>query len=442
MLHTIILRISLDDLKKGLAPEYSYFQENTRNNSFVPVQGAKETMYWGTHLSNNHIRIYQWNESLPWTGIVYYDRSIPAWSTISKGISIVGTYCPNADKPYSHDCIGNGYCPTGINNSSNWCQKAESPLNMNGWVSGDTIGFIWNAAQGGKSVHNATFMWPYINGAIFNITSNMKYIERPYVWSPDFAWLDGYVMPNKNGDLGIIAFFGGGIDNPPSLAVGIHKALSNNYNSTTNSGKFWQMIPLVKGSHSPNELKWGDYIRLRNYDNSSNLWAASGYTLQGGDSKKFVELRYFVFGPAIAENNNDITAYDENNKDDTLKNNTSSIGNHAPSISPTYNNTSFESQNDLSDNSCTGITGQYEVVLKDEIIKNPINAKKILDNLSKKVSISGVEVTNIFENIGILVIKSPNSKLLGNVLDELKNDPNVASISPTQCVGINSNNLM
>ena len=434
LMHTIILRISLNDLKEGKSPEYSYFQDSTGIHSFVPVQGAKDIMYWGTHLSNNLIRIYQWSESLPWTSIVYYDRSIPAWSKIGQGYGNVNAFCSNTKDRIN--CIGNGICPTGINNSSNWCQRADSADNMNGWLSGDTIGFIWDAAQGGLSVHNATFKWPYINGALFNITNDMKYIERPYVWSPDFAWLDGYVLPNKNGDLGIIAFYGGGIDNPPSLAVGIHKAVSTNLTSTTKSSKFWQMMPLIKGTNSPNDLKWGDYIRLRNYDNSSNLWVASGYTLQGGDSGKFIDLRYFIFGPTNNENNDIIK--DTNNKEVLITDNTSSIENRSFGLSSANNNTLLRSQNDFSNNSCSGITGQYEVVLTDEIMKNSLNAKKVLDDISKKVVSSGVEVTNVFENIGIIVIKSANPTLLGNVLNELKNNPNVASISPTQCVVINS----
>ncbi len=193
--HTLIIRISLDDLKRRIEPEFDYYQDSSGAKSFAPVQGATDTMYWAAHLSNNLTRIYEWDESLPWTSVIYYDRHIPAWSVIRDG---------------------NGQCPTGTNNSSNWCKRANSFLNMQGWVSGDIVGFIWPAGQGGESTHNATFNWPYINAAIFNRTTNMAYLGRPYIWSPDFAWLYGYVMPNKNGDLGIMAFFGGG-DIYPSL---------------------------------------------------------------------------------------------------------------------------------------------------------------------------------------------------------------------------------
>jgi hypothetical protein len=390
-----------------VAPEFSYYQDSTGNRSFVPVQGANNTMYWGTHLSNNLMRIYQWNESLPWNSIVYYDRSIPAWSKIEKG---------------------NGICPTGTNNSSNWCKREESALNMNGWVYGSTVGFIWNAAQGGKSIHNATFKWPYINGALFNITHDMKYIERPYIWSPDFAWADGYISPNNNGDLGIIAFFGGGTDNHPSLAAGIHKAKPAVSNFTTGLGKFWQMIPLIKGTNEPNEPNWGDYIRLRHYDNSSNLWIGTGYTLQGGDSDKFVEPRYFIFGPSNDEKN-------DKTKDNNIN---SQKAEENVNVSSIQGNTPIYTKISSSDKSCGRISGQYEVVLKDELMQDPANAKRILDMLSQKAKSSGVEVTNIFESIGIFVIKSSNHQQLDNVVNELKTDPNVKSINTSQCVGINS----
>ncbi len=58
-------------------------------------------------------------------------------------------------------------------------------------------------------------------------------------------------------------------------------------------------MPLIKGTRGPNDERWGDYIRVRNYNNSTNLWTGSGYTLQGGDSEKFIEPRYFVFGAGL-----------------------------------------------------------------------------------------------------------------------------------------------
>jgi hypothetical protein len=41
-LHTLIIRISLDDLKRGLDAEFSFFQDSSGSKSFAPVQGARD----------------------------------------------------------------------------------------------------------------------------------------------------------------------------------------------------------------------------------------------------------------------------------------------------------------------------------------------------------------------------------------------------------------
>jgi hypothetical protein len=108
-------------------------------------------MYWATHLSNEFIRIYEWNEAEPWTEITQYDRQIPAWTTIRRGLA---------------QCTG----PS----DSNWCGRTDSRI-TSGWVLGNLVGFMWNAGPGGVTTLGATFNWPYINAATFDLTNNMAY---------------------------------------------------------------------------------------------------------------------------------------------------------------------------------------------------------------------------------------------------------------------------
>jgi hypothetical protein len=168
---------------------------------------------------------------------------------------------------------------------------------IHGWLSKDTIGFFWNANSGGKSTNNATFNWPYINAATFKLNDNISYSGRPYPWSPNFAWAYGYAAPDKNGDIGIGAFFGGGTSNfNPSIAMGIP--------SSNGSTKPWNLKVVLRGTNGPADGQWGDYMRVRPVNGTGPGWIESAYTLQGGSLESNVEPRYFVFG---YESNNSTT---------------------------------------------------------------------------------------------------------------------------------------
>jgi hypothetical protein len=269
---SILLRVSLDDLARGVAPSFSYYNDprDTAGNlfTFTPVQGATNTMYWAVHLSNDAMRIYQWNEA---SNIVKtFDRSVPPWAFLLRGDGD----CPGPDK-------------------INWCARAMSKI-TGGWIQNDTVGFLWNADKGGISAHGATFPYPYINAATFKVNSDMKYQGRPYIWSPNFAWLYGFASPNNRGDVAVSAVFGGG-KYYPSMAAGI-------YNNQNVSGHPWNMIKLVNGTNGPSAtqspFEWGDYLRVRPFSGVGPTWIASGWTLQGGVQDLNVEPRYFIFGKA------------------------------------------------------------------------------------------------------------------------------------------------
>ena len=175
----VILRISLDDLANEIGPTISYYndpKDEVENIfTFTPVQGATDTMYWAVHLSNSRMRIYQWNEA---SNIVRtFDRDVPAWSFLLRGLGD----CPGPDK-------------------INWCARGMSKI-TGGWIANDTVGFLWNAEKGGNSTNGATFSWPYIDAPTFKISDSLKYQSRPYIWSPDFAWMYGFASPDKQGNV-------------------------------------------------------------------------------------------------------------------------------------------------------------------------------------------------------------------------------------------------
>ena len=258
-LRTIIVRLPLDAL--GLA--FKHLQLiiiYLIRLYFSPVQGATDTMHWAGHVDNSHMAIFGWNDSSPASGVTKTVVQIPLWTS----------------QPALYECPS-------PSEDNNWCARSDDRI-LSGWKIGDHIGFFWNVDKGGP------FPWPYINAAVFDVKENMAYESRPLLWSPNFAVQYAYAAPSANGKLGLISSFGGG-SIPPSLAAAV-----NQFENTNGSLKTWNLKPILKGTHSPSDNEWGDYLRLRPYDQTNDIWIASGYTLQGGSSELFTQPRLFVFG--------------------------------------------------------------------------------------------------------------------------------------------------
>jgi hypothetical protein len=259
----VIMRISLDAVvDRGNIDFEPYWSPET--HTFTPVQGAKDKMYWATHLTNDIMRIYEWSDHQPSTSIQIYDREIDPWFVLEKG---VGKCAPATS-------INGGFLLEG-----NWCERADSRI-TSGWISGTQIGFFWNADAGSRSALGATFPWPYINAATFDISNNMSYIGRPYIWHNDFPWLYASAAVNENGEVGVVAYYGQpGAVNIPGVAFGVR--------NQPDKPEAWNMTSLAISSSAPEavgsceleggvvdeecdlpylltwEHQWGDYITIR-----------------------------------------------------------------------------------------------------------------------------------------------------------------------------------
>lgn len=107
--------------------------------------------------------------------------------------------------------------------------------------------------------------------------------------------------------------------------------------------------------------------------------------------------------------------------------------NHLSNINRT-NNSTLNSDYFTMDKSCTKIPNQYTVTLNDRLMSNPETLNASLKELKKNVTDSGVNVTNVFENIGVLVINSTHSQLLDKVVQGLRNDSRIRSVEQSVCV--------
>lgn len=347
-LRTVISRWSLDDLGHAATDiSFNYYDDGSVF-TFTPVQGATDTMYWASHLSNSRMRIYEWPEILSNNnaGVRSFDRDIPAWTSDSKS----AISCNNG--------------PDG----KDWCGRADTRI-LNGWISKDTIGFVWNAAQGNG------FPWPYLNAAVFKISDDMTYSGRPYLWSSDKAWMYGFVSPNVHGDLAIVASVGGrGLY--PSMAIGIN-------GNSSGSPSPWDTKIVINGTSGPSGNKWGDYFRLRPFSGSGLNWAASGYTLQGGSRGDFIEPRYLVFG---REN-------DAANLDSPLEKRTTEIN---PS-SNVYSNQNVTATGSLTGKNSIGVQNKTMITFDATVtanLTNPyINANGVFANNNGSSNISSQSST-------------------------------------------------
>ena len=254
----VLMRMGLDDLADcgGLSIGYVY---STIHSSFTPVQGARDVMYFGAHHSNSEIRIYKWPEFQDGTG---YTITIDPWKPTYRG----DAHCPAPDggdacQRFDHRIL------------SGWIAK--------GWGEERVIGFFWNVGEGDG------FPYPYVNSAIFR-ESDLTYLGRPYIWNSSFALIYAAASPNSNGDLGISLFLAGGGYYPASI-IGIYDE------KTGRTPPGWELYAVRWGTNGPEDNKWGDYVRTRQYSGRGMSWIASSYTLQGCGSRRCVQPQYIIF---------------------------------------------------------------------------------------------------------------------------------------------------
>jgi len=248
-----MLRFDLENIKT-CNPTYDVLL--TDSFSLTPVNGATDTMYFGSVRDSGTSRIYKWLDSS--SSVSYHDV----------------TY---TSSPVS------GYSCTLTIEQTNPCGRSDTRM-LGGYIANGILGFVWNAAQGGA------FPYPFVNYIRIN-ESTGSLIDNPLIYSTTYAVNYPSVAVNSNGDVGI-AYFIMGVNQEPAYVVGIHDALTSGSSSD---------FALVKtSSNGPNvSNSWGDFIRVKAFDSNAGQWISSGYTLQGGSSGNNVEIFNLSFGRCL-----------------------------------------------------------------------------------------------------------------------------------------------
>ncbi len=279
-LRTVIFRLHLAEMSTCTGVPYGFYS-NTIDFTWVPTQGATDTMYWGSNwlinigVPNNMFRIYSWPDSVP-------SSSIAAPTTIT-----INAYNQGGRGAYTCATMG-----------SDPCARMDFRV-LSGWISrpgslGSSLGWFWMGKQAVGS-----FPFPYSDAAVFT-TSNLAYTNEPLVWNSAYAFIYPSAAPNEGGDLGINLWVTGGNFGPPVIFVGIDDA----FNPTPPG---WELAFVAASTNGPpascingvTNPCWGDYNRVRAFTSSGvkgDAWIGSSYVLNNHTGITVVEPHYFVFG--------------------------------------------------------------------------------------------------------------------------------------------------
>lgn len=263
----VIWRMPLNELAQGGFLNFLFYSDT--NFAYRLTQGARGTMYWGSHNTTAQIRIYRWAEN---SGSIAFDN-------VTHAAYNVGTFAAAS--------------PDGTDFSAASDSRIEAA-----WVAQGVIGFMWNAAQGGG------FAFPHVEVLRFNEGDRSLLPQgQGQVFNASHAFLHPSVHPNDRGHLGGTMAWGGGAFFPNALVWiaddfnnGTITPLENVTFAVGNAGPCdpaFDPIPANMTLDCYN--RWGDYFATRVHRPSGLTWIGTGFVLNGTNGVTR-DPRYVWFG--------------------------------------------------------------------------------------------------------------------------------------------------
>ena len=264
-----VRRYNLDQMSNCEATSFRTFTWNSGGTRvFVPVEGARETMYWGMLNTTTSFRIFEWKES---------STSV---STFNRGIA--RSYHTNPD------CRGGTGNNDFIERFTAWSiagfrmrgARAMNPNNGTG-----EVWFWWNSAGNGGSRPQA-----FIRAVRFRESDKAR-VGQPDIWNPDGCFGYPVASMNKRGHLGLSLAFGGRDGGGGAAAQG-SVGIVDDYN--------WPAVTTVfltaQGTHNRADGRFGDYFTVRPFSPCDFAFAATNYAyLNGNTLSSHVNTRYINF---------------------------------------------------------------------------------------------------------------------------------------------------
>jgi hypothetical protein len=226
--------------------------------SFRVAQNCGTTAFFAAHQDTSTLAVFSWDES----------QATP--SPTSVGVARwIG---------------GNGYVSR-TPDGRRWLDRAD-PRITGATLTDKELWFAWSVDRGSNRRDN-----PFVQMARID-SSNLTLIENINIFDADSATCYAALATNANNEIGVSYMIGGG-SRYPSHVVGI----------LTGSRKD---VIVAEGARGPmddprtGKDEWGDYLTVRRMYPNQQLFAATGYTMQGqGDgSNRDSTPRFVVFGRA------------------------------------------------------------------------------------------------------------------------------------------------
>jgi hypothetical protein len=246
---SLLLRLPLAQLASYADLDVEYFT-TTEVAGLRATQGASDPMYFGANRDRGTIRVFTWPEGS--TTAVQTDVHVQPWN----------------DKEADWEAPG----PDGYD----WLPRADGRITA-AWQSKDRIGFAWAAAR--DSQHR----WPHVRVAVLD-RKTRKVLAQPNMWNPQFAFAFPAAAVNADGQVAFSVLYGGNTLYP-SHTVGLLV-----------DDKQWELLNVAVGTAGPADGKWGDYVSIRPHGTDPKTWVATGFSLQGGELRGKIQVRYVHIG--------------------------------------------------------------------------------------------------------------------------------------------------
>lgn len=245
----VVLTFPLDDLRAGGALTHRSWS-TTEAGSIRFTQGADATMWFASHtVDNRELLVFSWADG---------EAAVTEW-----GVPI---------RPWNEA----GYSSRGPGNGE-WLARVDGRITA-GWHTAGRIGFAWTASPEVGRPH------PYIRAARIDVAT-MQLVDEPDLWSLTGAYAYPAACPNRRGDIGMTACFGG-----PTHPAHVVAHLDDR-------SRTWHATVVATSTHGPTQGKWGDYLGIRPDPRRSTYWVAAGYVLVGGRDRRNVQPQIVTFAP-------------------------------------------------------------------------------------------------------------------------------------------------
>jgi hypothetical protein len=261
----------------GLTSFNTFTYTASSQRTFVPVEGASNTMYWGAiskiPFFGDFFTIFRWPESSP---------------SVTQTARSIGT--TNFTNPDCKNAAGFDW----IERSSAWDIRG---YRLRGAIGGTgtsgsavrRLTFMWNAASDGSHAQ------AHVHSAVFR-EFDLALIAQPHIFNQTFCFGFPVVASNSQGDLGVT--IGAGGDKTAGSGTSAHGDIIVEDESSPGI-TFGGLSATVTASATFNRSdgRFGDYFTIRRNELCPLSWVATNYGLNAGAAflPSKVNARYIEF---------------------------------------------------------------------------------------------------------------------------------------------------